>query len=123
MSKQITIGKLELGAAKASFASVMETNPLMMKFADKFKARLRGASPNDKAKFDEAIKEKQAKIVGGLSKFLLDKCKKKMEKAGDNEKKKIRIYDRFQKQRKEIDTSIPAIDSLKVAPKQGQINS
>ena len=58
MKKQITIGKLELGKAKASFESVMNTNPLMMKFADKFKARLRAASPNDKTKLEEAIKEK-----------------------------------------------------------------
>ena len=58
MKKQITIGKLELGNAKASFEKVMETNPLMMKFADKFKARLREASPNDKARFEEALKEK-----------------------------------------------------------------
>lgn len=60
MKKSITIGKLELGIGKPSFASVLETNPLMMKFADKFRDRLRAASPNDRLKLDEAIKQKQS---------------------------------------------------------------
>jgi hypothetical protein len=32
----------------------------MMKFADKFRERLQGASPNDRVKLEEAIKQKKS---------------------------------------------------------------
>ena len=35
--------------------------------------------------------------MGGLSKFLLAKCEEKMVKAGENDKRKIKIFEKFQK--------------------------